>query len=327
MPHAFSRDRGSAARCARHRRCGRCGNAFDALARLSDTVPPARVEADELPANVGGTALAALPDAVVAAEYHFTADDLEKVFIDAQDWQRQFGPEVVAVAGSIPLGRPTTRTPSWWTRANPSRTSRSKARGSASRRRQGSTTTSSSRPTTSTNWTSSAWSRATSSTTRLDRRVRDPGCSGSAGDGRSRPTLDYLLEPEPEPEPARSRSRAGLASGWCRTEPEPRRAAPRSAGVGWRTPQGKSRSLQPRSGRRPRALGLADSGLEPWLPCCCSRDAGSGYASLSPRPDPSPDAGQRPARGLWPPWAAVVAELGPCRVRAAAVGQRHRRRG
>jgi len=87
-------------------RCGRCGNAFDALARLSDTVPPARVEADELPANVGGTALAALPDAVVAAEYHFTADDLEKVFIDAQDWQRQFGPEAEGVAVGGGAGGP-----------------------------------------------------------------------------------------------------------------------------------------------------------------------------------------------------------------------------
>jgi predicted Zn finger-like uncharacterized protein len=74
-------------------RCGRCGNAFDALERLSDTVPPARVSADERPANGGAVALSAVPDAVVAAEYHFTADDLEKVFIDAQDWQKQFGPE------------------------------------------------------------------------------------------------------------------------------------------------------------------------------------------------------------------------------------------
>jgi len=79
-------------------RCGRCGNAFDALERLSDTVPPARVPADERPADLGAVALSAVPDAVVAAEYHFTADDLEKVFIDAQDWQKQFGPEGEATA-------------------------------------------------------------------------------------------------------------------------------------------------------------------------------------------------------------------------------------
>jgi predicted Zn finger-like uncharacterized protein len=76
-------------------RCGRCGNAFDALERLSDTVPPARVPADERPPDRGAIALSAVPDAIVAAEYHFTADDLEKVFIDAQDWQKQFGPEEV----------------------------------------------------------------------------------------------------------------------------------------------------------------------------------------------------------------------------------------
>jgi predicted Zn finger-like uncharacterized protein len=79
-------------------RCGRCGNAFDALERLSDTVPPARVSADERPADLGAVALSAVPDAVVAAEYHFTADDLEKVFIDAQDWQKQFGHEGGATA-------------------------------------------------------------------------------------------------------------------------------------------------------------------------------------------------------------------------------------
>ena len=79
-------------------RCGRCGNAFDALERLSDTVPPARIPAAERPADRGAVALSAVPDAVVAAEYHFTADDLEKVFIDAQDWQKQFGPEGDATA-------------------------------------------------------------------------------------------------------------------------------------------------------------------------------------------------------------------------------------
>jgi predicted Zn finger-like uncharacterized protein len=79
-------------------RCGRCGNAFDALERLSDTVPPARIPADERPVDLGAVALSAVPDAVVAAEYHFTADDLEKVFIDAQDWQKQFGPAGEATA-------------------------------------------------------------------------------------------------------------------------------------------------------------------------------------------------------------------------------------
>ena len=66
--------------------------------RLSDTVPPARIPADERPADRGSVVLSAVPDPVVAAEYHFTADDLEKVFIDAQDWQKQFGPEGDATA-------------------------------------------------------------------------------------------------------------------------------------------------------------------------------------------------------------------------------------
>jgi predicted Zn finger-like uncharacterized protein len=85
-------------------RCGRCGSAFDALDRLSDTVPPARIDADQRPDDRGGVALLAVPDAVVAAEYHFTADDLEKVFIDAQDWQKQFGPGGDATAGDDAAG-------------------------------------------------------------------------------------------------------------------------------------------------------------------------------------------------------------------------------
>src|SRR5512145_3289517 len=72
-------------------RCGRCGSAFDALERLSDSIPPvagASVEASDR----GGAALVSLtPDAVVTTEYHFSAGDLEKVFIDARDWQKRFG--------------------------------------------------------------------------------------------------------------------------------------------------------------------------------------------------------------------------------------------
>jgi predicted Zn finger-like uncharacterized protein len=75
-------------------RCGRCGSAFDALERLSDTPPPLRRALDAPPEVEAGVALAALPDRVPAAEYHFTADDIEKVFIDARDWQKQFGAEL-----------------------------------------------------------------------------------------------------------------------------------------------------------------------------------------------------------------------------------------
>jgi predicted Zn finger-like uncharacterized protein len=65
-------------------RCGRCGTAFDALARLSDT-PPGGSE----PPDSGVTPadkIAAAAASGVPAEYHFSAADLEKVFIEARDW-------------------------------------------------------------------------------------------------------------------------------------------------------------------------------------------------------------------------------------------------
>jgi len=72
-------------------RCGRCGIAFDALERLSDTIPPASapLPTGRLREDVG--LLSVTPGAVATTEYHFSADDLEKVFIDARDWQKQFG--------------------------------------------------------------------------------------------------------------------------------------------------------------------------------------------------------------------------------------------
>jgi predicted Zn finger-like uncharacterized protein len=87
-------------------RCGRCGSAFDALARLSDTVPPA-AGPSPVERNHGGPALVSVtPDAVITTEYHFSADDLEKVFIDARDWQKQFGgvPTEAATVGTEPAG-------------------------------------------------------------------------------------------------------------------------------------------------------------------------------------------------------------------------------
>jgi len=92
--HARFRVTAEALRAARGTvRCGRCGSAFDALARLSDTLPPARPAESERPSADAATMLGALPGTGTAAEYHFTADDLEKVFIDAREWQQQFGPE------------------------------------------------------------------------------------------------------------------------------------------------------------------------------------------------------------------------------------------
>jgi len=70
-------------------RCGRCGCAFDALARLSDTIPPAAPERPPVPLLVASGAAAA-PQPAGSAEYHFTAEDLERVFVEAGEWHDLF---------------------------------------------------------------------------------------------------------------------------------------------------------------------------------------------------------------------------------------------
>jgi predicted Zn finger-like uncharacterized protein len=90
-------------------RCGRCGKAFDLMDRLSDdlptpeVVPPApRETATPPPMAELAEAETGILDTAVGAEltvgeahgnegYHFSAEDVEKVFIDARDWQRQYG--------------------------------------------------------------------------------------------------------------------------------------------------------------------------------------------------------------------------------------------
>jgi predicted Zn finger-like uncharacterized protein len=96
-------------------RCGHCGHEFDVLDHLSDDLPrkpgspesgatdsrtPAatpptltgapQADAEADPAGGTGPALEAAQDADLEA-YHFSAEDIEKVFIDARDWQLQFG--------------------------------------------------------------------------------------------------------------------------------------------------------------------------------------------------------------------------------------------
>ena len=96
-------------------RCGRCGSAFDALQRLTDALPddaepatsirtlapamaafdaPAGVAAgrrdDTEDASVDVSGLTGDADGEVANEFHFSADDIERVFIDARDWQQRF---------------------------------------------------------------------------------------------------------------------------------------------------------------------------------------------------------------------------------------------
>ena len=71
-------------------RCGRCGSAFDALERLSDSIPAAAAEVAPMPLEVGAN-LDTESAAPVDDEVHFSAEDLERVFVDARDWQAQFG--------------------------------------------------------------------------------------------------------------------------------------------------------------------------------------------------------------------------------------------
>ncbi len=85
-------------------RCGRCGSAFDALERLSDTVPPASPGLRVVPVGGDGT------EPAVSAEYHFSAEDLERVFVDARDWQEapaapesQAAPDAVGAGDEPPL--------------------------------------------------------------------------------------------------------------------------------------------------------------------------------------------------------------------------------
>mgnify|MGYP003498964189 CR=1 FL=1 len=77
-------------------RCGRCGSAFDALERLSDSIPATVAEVALVPLQVG-VSLDTAPAASASEEIHFSAEDLERVFVDARDWQAQFGvPRLVA---------------------------------------------------------------------------------------------------------------------------------------------------------------------------------------------------------------------------------------
>ena len=82
-------------------RCGRCGSAFDALPRLSDTLQ----EADAGPGGPAQPAELSTPHGIAVAtaagfvgaqaddvpEFQFSTADIENVFIDVRDWQSRFG--------------------------------------------------------------------------------------------------------------------------------------------------------------------------------------------------------------------------------------------
>ncbi len=81
-------------------RCGRCGSAFDALPRLSDTLQ--ETDAGQGPAEPAELAAAhGLAVATAAGligeraddvpEFQFSTADIENVFIDVRDWQSRFG--------------------------------------------------------------------------------------------------------------------------------------------------------------------------------------------------------------------------------------------
>ena len=84
-------------------RCGRCGSAFDALPRLSDTLQDAGPATDRVePVSPDATGAGGMAGATAAGllaggeagsvpEFHFSADDIEQVFVDARDWQSRFG--------------------------------------------------------------------------------------------------------------------------------------------------------------------------------------------------------------------------------------------
>ncbi|MGB7904745.1 MAG: DUF3426 domain-containing protein, partial [Steroidobacteraceae bacterium] len=83
-------------------RCGRCGSAFDAMSRLSDTMEvdgPASALGEPVSPDMtgagnmeGATAVGSLSaDEGGIPEFHFSADDIERVFVDARDWQSRFG--------------------------------------------------------------------------------------------------------------------------------------------------------------------------------------------------------------------------------------------
>jgi predicted Zn finger-like uncharacterized protein len=92
-------------------RCGRCGSAFDALPRLSDTLPDDLEPAPSArtlgvfddPRSASSTArddgvqgLGVDADSDAGTEFHFSADDIERVFVDARDWQQRFPSSDVA---------------------------------------------------------------------------------------------------------------------------------------------------------------------------------------------------------------------------------------
>ncbi len=67
-------------------RCGRCGSGFNALASLSDTVPPALGYIADRSTPDESDSPRTLPPGVAGVEFHFTAEDIESVFVEPGGW-------------------------------------------------------------------------------------------------------------------------------------------------------------------------------------------------------------------------------------------------
>ena len=72
-------------------RCGRCGNAFNALDWLSDTLPPPLGSVSLEDESDGSDQQAPHPEQVSGVEFHFTASDIESVFVEPADWSNRRG--------------------------------------------------------------------------------------------------------------------------------------------------------------------------------------------------------------------------------------------
>ena len=83
-------------------RCGRCGSAFDALPRLTDTLqeaapdagpaqPPGALHGGGVLGAATAAGLLGSADAGDVHEFQLSPDEIENVFIDVRDWQNRFG--------------------------------------------------------------------------------------------------------------------------------------------------------------------------------------------------------------------------------------------
>jgi len=94
-------------------RCGRCGSAFDALERLTDFIPPSAHDASSPPLLVAtdvGSGLLAGQQTGATVEYHFSAEDLERVFVEASEWHEVDEPPL-AEGDATPLDADAAREP------------------------------------------------------------------------------------------------------------------------------------------------------------------------------------------------------------------------